>query len=148
MINIEIKKMIKEKDVDTFKFLLRKNKFNINELNEILRYASLNRSFCIINILLRNKKINPNFMRNPISYASLNGHYDIVETLLKHPEINPENEAVRALTWVGFKTNVKHDAILKLLWTDKRIKNKAKIDNISLYNNINKFFINDKIISF
>jgi hypothetical protein len=117
-----------------------------NNVNFAIRISSEHGFIDIVKLLLNDPRVDPtDDFNDAIRYASRSGETETVRLLLTDSRVNPtsvNNSAISNAELNGYIETV------ALLWIDKRFKNTLKIDNLPLYNQLQKEDIQDKINNF
>jgi hypothetical protein len=102
----------------------------------------------IINLLLRDKRTDPSVKDNwCLSTAIRNKKIEALEILLNDSRINPATPKNRNIQEaILYFENDK--SINQLIWSDQRVKDTLKEDNLTLYNNFMSLDIKSKIREF
>jgi hypothetical protein len=146
----ELYRAIEENNIDFIKLLLLNENVNPSDDNyQALSRASELNHFHIVSLLLKDKRIKNINQPESLNWAVLNGSYESVKLLVEDGRIdvcNMKNTPIKRANRESFEPE--YFKILKLLWSDSRIKKTLKKDDIALYNKLKLEDLHNNIRSF
>jgi hypothetical protein len=96
--------------------------------------------------LLNDPDVNVSYDNNfLIRFSSQNGHTEIVKILIKDSRVDPSDENNWAIRYANI---YEYTEMCFFLFKDKRVKDKLRLENKELYNELSKKIIKYKIEDF
>jgi hypothetical protein len=146
--NLAIRIAVQHGYTDIVKLLLDNPNVNpADNDNSSIKIASKSGYTEIVKLLLKDPRVDPSDTNNYSLLSSLErGHLETVKLLLNDSRVNPIGNS--SLYYIVFSPHYKYKNILTLLWSDQRIKQSLKKDDIVLYNALTQQDIKNKIREF